>query len=376
MASDGPPLRWRLILGQSAQAALGQNLQGEGAACDACLSWLYDRDPGLQQRGIRGQRQGGSENPSLSTVEWIEKIHELFPKETIERLERDAVEKYQIEEIVTNAEVIRKVQPSMSLLQAVMRTRHLMNQEVLALARQLVRRVVEELLEKLAREVQRSFGGPRRHSRSTPYKLSRELDAPTTLRANLRHWDPEERRLYVARPYFYQRNRRHRVPWQLVLLVDQSGSMLESVIHSAVTASCLWGVPSLKTHLVIFSTEVVDLTPEVTDPVETLMKFQLGGGTDITRAVQYSATLLENPGRSIVVVITDFFEGADPRQLVKEVRDLVAQGTIVLGLASLNPEAVPEYDRELAQRLVQVGAHVAAMTPGELARWIAEKVAM
>ena len=374
MASEGP-LRWRLILGHSAQAALGIPLEGEGAACDHCLSWLYDRDASLQQRGIR-QRHGSSEDPELSVVDWIEKVHELFPQETIERLERDAVETYHIEEIVTNAEVLRRVQPSMSLLQAVMRTRHLMNQEVLALARQLVRRVVEELLEKLAREVQRSFSGPRRQTRSTPFKASRELDALTTLRANLRHWDPQERRLYVERPYFYQRSRRHRVPWQLVLLVDQSGSMLPSVIHSAVTAACLWGVPSLKTHLVVFSTQVVDLTQEVTDPVETLMKVQLGGGTDITQAVQYAATLLENPRRSILVLISDFFEGADPRQLVKEVRDLVAQGTLVLGLASLDPEAVPEYDRELAQKLVQVGCQVAAMTPGQLASWIAEMVAL
>lgn len=374
MASDTPPVRWRLILGQSAQAALGQCLQGEEAGCDSCLAWLYDRDPSLKQRGVRQQRQGGSEAPSLSTVDWIEQVHQLFPQETIERLERDAVEKYQVEEVVTNPDVLRKVKPSVSLLQAVMRTKHLMNEAVLALARELVRKVVEELLEKLAREVQRSFSGPRRHSRSTPLKLSRELDAATTVRANLRHWNPEERRLYVEKPYFFQRNRRHRVPWQLVLVVDQSGSMLESVIHSAVTASCLWGVPSLKTHLVVFSTEVVDLTAEVTDPVETLMKVQLGGGTDITRAMQYAATLLENPRRSIVTVITDFYEGADPRQLVKEVRDLVAQGTDVLGLASLNPEAVPVYDKELAQRLVEVGAHVAAMTPGQLAAWIAEKV--
>jgi Mg-chelatase subunit ChlD len=373
MDFDQAPLRWRLILGDSAQAALTVGLEGEGQSCDACLSWLYDRDPSLKGRGIR-QRKGGSEGPDLSVVDWIEKVHELFPQETIERLERDAVEIYHIEEMVTNAEVLRKVQPSMSLLQAVMRTRHLMNQEVLALARELVRRVVDELLEKLAREVQRSFSGPRRQRRSTPLKLSRELDPMTTLRKNLRHWDPETRQLYVEKPYFFQRSRRHRVPWQLVLLVDQSGSMLESAIHSAVTASCLWGMPSLKTHLVVFSTEVVDLTGELSDPVETLMKVQLGGGTNITQAIQYAGTLLENPRRSLVVVITDFFEGANPIQLVREVRDLVAQGTHVLGLASLNPEAVPAYDREMAQKLVQVGAHVAALTPGQLASWIAEKV--
>lgn len=145
--------------------------------------------------------------------------------------------------------------------------------------------------------------------------------------------------------------------------------MLESVIHSAVTASCLWSVPALKTQLVVFSTEVVDLSHEIEDPVETLMRVQLGGGTDIARAVEYALSLVDNPRRAIVVLISDFIEGGDRHGLVRSVAELTGQGTLVLGLASLNPEAQPEYDREMAQQLVQVGAEVAAMTPGQLAGW-------
>jgi Mg-chelatase subunit ChlD len=370
-------VRWRLVLGKSASAALGCQLGSGEAACDAALSWLYERDAELQERGVRarpGQRQGGSEEPMLQVVEWIENIHRLFPQETIERLERDAVEKYQIHEVVTNAEVLRRVKPNLTLVQAVMRTRTLMNQEVLQLARDLVRQVVQELIEKLAREVERAFSGARRVRGSTPFRHNRELDAPKTIRANLRHYDPEGRRLVVEKPYFYRRGRRQKLPWQLILLVDQSGSMLESVIHSAVTASCLWGVPSLKTQLVVFSTEVVDLSHEIDDPVETLMRVQLGGGTDIARAVDYAASLVESPRRTVVAIISDFFEGGDARRLVRTVAELTAQGTLVLGLASLNPEAVPEYDRELARELVGVGAEVAAMTPGQLASWLAEKM--
>lgn len=374
MAFDSPLQRWRLILGQCSEGALGRGcLDGDGQACDRALSWLYDRDPSLAQRGIRSPR-GGSEEPNLTVVDWIQDIHRLFPSETIERLERDAVEKYQIEEMVTNAEVLQRVTPTPSLLQAVLRTRHLMNQEVLGLARELVRKVLQELMEKLAREMHRSWNGPRKPARGTPFRHSRELDIPTSIRANLRHYRPQEGRIYLERAYFYRRHRRHRMPWQLVLVVDQSGSMLESVIHSAVTAACLWGIPSLKTHLVVFSTEVVDLTEEVVDPLETLMKVQLGGGTDIARAVQYAASLLENPRKSMLVLITDFCEGGQPGALVRLVRDLVAQGTRVLGLASLNPEAVPCYDRELAQGCLEVGAQIGAMTPGQLSNWIAEVV--
>jgi len=146
------------------------------------------------------------------------------------------------------------------------------------------------------------------------------------------------------------------------------------VIHSAVTAACLHGLPAIRTHLIAFDTSVVDLTSDVTDPVELLMKVQLGGGTDIAKAVAYGAQLLDNPRRSIVVLITDFYEGGDSFALVRTVRGLCEQGTKVLGLAALDDQATPTYDRELAQRLVDVGAHVAAMTPGELANWIAEKI--
>lgn len=367
-------VRWRLLLGQAANAALGGRLEGDCQACDAALDFLYSRDPEQGKRGIRG-RQGGSEAPQLTVVDWLENIHRLFPQETIERLERDAVERYHIDEVVTNPEVLRRVQPNISLVGAVLKTRHLMNEQVLQLARELVARVVEELLRKLAREVERAFSGIQRHPRSVARKVSRDLDAKTTIEANLRHYDPERRQLVVQHPYFFPRSRRQRLPWQLILLVDQSGSMVESVIHSAVTASCLWSVPSLKTHLVVFSTEVVDLSGEITDPVETLMRVQLGGGTDIAKAVEYAASLVDNPRRCIVAVVTDFFEGPDPRRLVRITRELVAQGTTVLGLAALDPEAQPNYCREIAAELVAVGAHVAAMTPGQLAQWVAEKVA-
>lgn len=363
--------RWRLVLGRSAETGLGVSLQGEAAACDAAMEWLYKE--GDAERDVR-ERSAGSEDSRLSVPDWISEVHRLFPRETIERMERDAIERYQILEVVTNPEVLQRVQPSQAMLEAVLRTKHLMNQDVLGLARDLVRRVVEELIKKLAREIKRSFHGGLRARRSTPFKVSRDLDVRRTIRANLRHYDRDERKLVLEKVYFFPRQARHLTPWQLILLVDQSGSMTSSVIHSAVTAACLYGVPSLKTHLVAFDTNVVDLTSEVEDPVELLMKVQLGGGTDIARAVEYAAGLIEQPRRSIVAVVTDFFEGGDPFRLVQLVKALCDQGTHVLGLAALDEEDVPQYDREMAARWVQVGAHVGAMTPGHLANWVAEKV--
>ncbi len=372
MSAPDPGLeRWRLILGEAAQAGLGgQPLRGEAAARDAALEWLYGREGDLDRRGVRRAGDGPSQVP---TVDWLDGLTRLFPKETIERLERDAVERYQIEEVVTNPDVLRRVAPNETLLKAVLRTKHLMNPDVLVLARQLVSRVVAELVARLATEVRVAFTGTRSR-RPSQFRQARNFDMRRTIRANLAHYRPDERRLHIRTPYFFARNRRHIERWQVILLVDQSGSMVGSVIHSAVTAACLWGLPGVRTHLVAFDTSVVDLTSEVDDPVELLMKVQLGGGTDIAQAVRYGAQLVDNPRRTIVALVSDFFEGGDESRLVRELRQLVEQGCHVLGLAALDEEANPNYDRALAQRLADVGVHVGAMTPGQLAAFVAERV--
>lgn len=268
---------------------------------------------------------------------------------------------------------LERIEPNATLLKAVLRTEHLMNPEVRRLARRIVEEVVRQLMEKLATEIRQAFSGTRsRH----PSQRSRanDFDFRRTIRDNLRHYRPDERRLYVERAHFHARTRRQVDQWQLVLVVDQSGSMMGSVIHSAVTAACLWGLPGIRTHLVAFDTNVVDLTADVDDPVELLMKVQLGDGTDIAEAMTYAAQLVDQPRRAIVALVTDFFEGGDPYRLVRTVKGLVEQGTHVLGLAALDEEANPIYDRDLAQRLADVGAHVGSMTPGQLADFLAQTI--
>jgi Mg-chelatase subunit ChlD len=367
-------VRWRLLLGNAAEQALDarSGMSADDLAADAALGWLYERGDDLEGRDIK-DRQGGYGPSSLSVPDWLSEVHRLFPKETIERLEQDAVEKYQIHEVVTNPEVLARVEPNETLLRAVLLTKHLMAPEVLAMARELVGKVVRKLIEKLARTVKRSFHGTRTRTRSN-VKNAKNFDVKGTVRKNLGLYDLAKKKLFIRAPLFVSRVKRHFDRWQIILLVDESGSMLGSVIHSAVTAACLWGLPSTKTHLCIFDTEVVDLTDRVTDPVEVLMKVQLGGGTDIGKAVAYAAGLIENPRRTIVVLVTDFYEGGSAHVLVSRVKALADQGTIVLGLAALDQQANPSFDRDMARRLVSVGAHVGAMTPGELVGFIADKV--
>ncbi|HEY1097420.1 MAG TPA: VWA domain-containing protein [Myxococcota bacterium] len=370
-----PLTRWRLLLGDAADGALGA-AKGAAGAMDDALSWLYGREQDGAAEDDRNvvDRRGGSGASAMTVPDWINQVHKLFPQETIERLEKDAVERYEIADVVTNPEVLSRIEPNETLLRAVLRTKHLMNPQVLELARELVRKVVEQLLEQLKSEVQVAFAGIVDRRRRSPLQVAKNFDFKSTLRKNLKRYDPDTKQIVLEQPQFFSRVRRFTEQWQVILVVDQSGSMVGSVIHSAVTAACLWNVPGLKPHLVVFDTSVVDLTNDVVDPVETLMKVQLGGGTDIHSAVKYAAQLVEAPRRAIVVLITDFFEGGDEGGLVREVAGLVSQGSIVLGLAALDPEAVPQYDRDLARRIVDVGASVGAMTPGELAGFVADAV--
>lgn len=365
--------RWRLVMGAGSEQLCG-GLSAEDQKRDECLGFLYNREYGGGRNVRSGDRSGGLGDSSLSVPDWINNVNELFPKKTIERLERDALERYQLEEMVTNPEVLARAKPNQSLLKAVLRTKHLMNQDVLKAARHLVRQAVEELMKKLAQEIRSAFQGSINRQSRSYLKIAKNFDIDTTIRHNLRHYDPDQQKLIIETPIFYSRIRRQVDRWQIIILVDESGSMMDSVIHSAVTAAVFFGLKTLKTHLVIFDTTVVDLTADCVDPVETLMKVQLGGGTDIANAMSYAETLVENPRRTIVILISDFYEGGEPRQLLTISRRMLESGVTLLGLAALDENANPTYDHELAARLVHMGAHVGAMTPGELATWVAEKV--
>lgn len=362
--------RWRLILGEAAETTLC-GLDDNARQIDHALEWLYGRDP---ERLQRGERSGGLGGSNLTTPEWINSIHKLFPQQVIERLESDAVLRYGIEDVVTNLDVLERMQPSESLLRAVLHTKHLMNPEVLAAARRIVRQVVEEIMARLAKEVRQAFSGVRDRRRRSFIPLARNFDFKSTLRANLQHWHPQHGKLYIESPRFNSRIKRQSEQWQLVLLVDQSGSMVDSVIHSAVMAACLWQLPGIRTHLVAFDTSVVDLTADVADPVELLMKVQLGGGTNIASAMEYGRQLIEQPAKSVIILVSDFYEGGSSSLLTHQVKKCVQSGIKVLGLAALDSTATPCYDHDTAQTLVNVGAQIAAMTPGELASWLAENL--
>jgi Mg-chelatase subunit ChlD len=368
--------RWRLILGPAGDEGMGTSGAGggEAEALERALSWLYDREAeGAPQRSLApgGGPGRGPEHP-LDVPDWINAIHELFPREAIERLESDALHRYGILDVVTRREALENAAPSLALAEAILRCKSRMDARVLDAARALVAKVVEELRKKLTDEVEHRLGAtPMRHRRSR-FRVAKNLDAIRTIRKNLQHWDREKQRLVIARPEFFSRVRRFGPRYQVIVVVDQSGSMARNIIHAAVLASVLWKLPATRSHLVVYDTEVVDLTPYVDDPVELLLRVQLGGGTDGAKALQYAAELIEVPHRTILLWITDFEDTADA--LAREVRSLVGEGVVVFGAASLDDRVQGAYDHGVAQAVADAGAHVAATTPGKLVQWIVERM--
>ncbi|WP_061249444.1 VWA domain-containing protein [Leptospira alstonii] len=364
--------RWRLILGNGSEQSLGdQTLSEEQQRMDRAIEYLYGREYG-EDRNVRNANLGES---NLTVPLWINEVHELFPKKAIERIEKDALERYQVMEMVTSPELLKRASPNTTLLKAVLHTKHLMNRQVLDLARELVRKVVEELMKKLETTILTSFQGVKNRNRRSSLKIYKNFDVKNTIRANLKHYDLTSKRLILQKPLFHSRIRRCVADlWQLIILVDQSGSMLNSVIHSAITASIFWGIKTIRTRLILFDTNVVDVTDFCSDPVETLMKVQLGGGTDIGSALLYAEGKIENPRRTVVILISDFYEGGSPSKLVSTTHRLTESGVQVLGLAALDETANPNYDKGMAEKLVKVGAEIGAMTPGELAHWVSEKI--
>ncbi len=366
--------RWRLILGSHSKEQLsfgGGGLTEGGISCmdlEEALDFLYSREYGEDVR-----REGGTEGSRLTAATWITRIRRLFPKETVEVMERHALERYRMTELLTDREVLEKLEPNRELLKTILQLKHLMKGEVLDAARKIVRKVAEEIAEKLSQEIRRSLLGSLDRNTPSMVKSMRNLDIRKTIRKNLSHYDREEQKLVLEQVYFNSRTRKYNT-WRVIIAVDESGSMLDSVIHSAIMAGIFARLPMLDTRLVIFDTNVVDLSGHVEDPVETLMSVQLGGGTNIAGALSYCETLIDNPHRTLVVLISDLYEGGGYHNLYSVSRSIIESGARLIALTALDMTATPNYDRHAAAQLAQMGAFVGAMTPEQLAEHVADMV--
>ncbi|MFD8052862.1 DUF5682 family protein [Streptomyces parvus] len=368
-----PADRWRLVLGRSAD-----RLPPGAARLATALDELYGAGHGEGSRGglpgRGGSGAGGGREPSFPGVrEWSEELAALFGPGVREEVLAAAA-------VTGRQDVLAELDPaaatpSVELLRTILQYAGGLPEARLAALRPLVRHLVDELTRQLATRLRPALTGTTT-ARPTRRPGGR-LDLPRTLHANLataRRTADGTIRVIPEKPVFRSRARRS-ADWRLILVTDVSGSMEASTIWSALTASVLAGVPTLSTHFLAFSTEVVDLTGHVRDPLSLLLEVSVGGGTHIAAGLRHARGLIEVPSRTLVVVISDFEEGAPLAGLLAEVRALVNTGCHVLGCASLDDAGRPRYSTGVAGQLVAAGMPVAALSPLELARWIGEKTA-
>ncbi|MFJ2750371.1 DUF5682 family protein [Streptomyces sp. NPDC087297] len=374
-AADSPRLapadRWRLLLGRERD-----RLPAGARRYAHALDELYGagRGEGASDLDLgRGGGQGGGQEASFPTArEWSQELEALFGADVREEVLAGAAEAGRTD-VLTQLDP-EAVRPSVELLSSVLSLAGGMPEAQLARLRPLVRRLVDELAKELATRLRPALSGL-----ATPRPTRRpggRLDLARTLRANLAHTRRRADGSVVVvpeRPVFSTRASRE-ADWRLILVVDVSGSMEASVIWSALTAAVLGGVPTLSTHFLAFSTQVVDLTDRVEDPLSLLLEVRVGGGTHIAAGLAHARSLITVPSRTLVVVVSDFEEGAPIGGLLGEVRALAASGAHLLGCAALDDEGTPRYSVPVARQLVAAGMPVAALSPLALARWVGDRL--
>ncbi|MEV8452514.1 DUF5682 family protein [Streptomyces sp. NPDC052095] len=366
----GPTDRWRLLLGRHKE-----RLTGDARRYAHALDELYGRGrgEGAHDPADPAPGQGGGQDPSFPTArEWAQELEALFGTDVREEVLAEAADTGRTDVLAQLDPAA--VRPSVELLGSVLSLAGGMPEAQLARLRPLVKRLVDELSRQLATRLRPALTGL-----ATPRPTRRpggRLDLARTLRANLAHTrrTPDGRLVVVPeRPLFSTRAGKE-ADWRLVLVVDVSGSMEASVIWSALTAAVLGGVPTLSTHFLAFSTQVIDLTDRVEDPLSLLLEVRVGGGTHIAAGLAHARSLITVPSRTLVVVVSDFEEGAPLGHLLGEVRALAAGGAHLLGCAALDDTGTPRYSVPVARQLVAAGMPVAALSPLELARWVGDRL--
>ena len=365
--------RWRLVLGGFSD----ENIDFSGderqlktlGSMEELLDYLYSRAQGDDVRSETGNRQGGRGGSVLSAAKWITKVRELFPKQTAEILERHALDEFGMTELLTDKKVLEEMKPDISLLKMILELKHLMRGEVLDTAKRIAKEISEELRKKFENDVRRSVLGRIDRNSSSVVHSARNLDFRKTIRRNLRNYDAENGRLMLKDVYFSSRVKKYNKK-TVIIAVDESGSMTGSVIYSAVMAQIFSKLPFAKVKLVIFDTNIVDLSDHAEEPAEVLMSVQLGGGTDIGKALRYCEQLTETPRETVILCVTDLYEGGSENILLNTAKNIITGGAHLSFLTALDEEANPAYDKILGQKLADMGAFVGAMTPDRLGDYI------
>jgi hypothetical protein len=355
--------RWRLLLGEAAEEPLGAGLTAGEQGMDEALGALYEEAGEVEDRP-GGQRYGALGSSAPSVARWLGDIRSYFPTSVVQVMQRDAIDRLGLTSMLLEPELLDSVQPDVHLAATLVSLNRVMPETAKRTARLVVGKVVAEIERRITNTTRAAVRGAVSRSSRTRRPRLRDVDWNATIRRNLDHYVPERRTVIPERLVGYG----HRAPAMsrdVIVAVDQSGSMAESVVYAAVFGATLASISSVRTSLVAFDVDVVDLTDRLADPVEVLFGCQLGGGTDINRALAYCQSLVSRPAETILVLISDLFEGGVEGQLVRRVAELVRDGVTVVALLALADSGAPSYDHEHAAALAALGVPTFACTPDQ-----------
>jgi Mg-chelatase subunit ChlD len=350
--------RWRLVLGGEAEEETGTTLSSEDRSVDAALAALYDAGEG--ESG--SQRSSGLGASAPRVARWLGDIRQYFPSTVVQVMQRDAVERLGITRMLMEPELLGAVEPDVHLVSTLLALNEVMPEETKQTARDVVGRVVAELEARLAERTRAAVTGALDRAGRTTRPRHSDIDWDRTIKVNLKHFSPTLGTIVPDRLVGYAR-RNHSVQRDIVLAIDQSGSMAESVVYASLFGAVLGSIRTLRTSLVVFDTAVVDLTDQLDDPVDVLFGTQLGGGTDINRALAYCEDLVTKPAETVLVLISDLYEGGVREEMLRRARSMVESGVQVIALLALADSGTPSYDAENAAALADLGVPTFACTP-------------
>ena len=351
-----------------AAARPGAGLSIDDRRIDAALGALYDRgEAGTRSAG----RAGGLGRSKPSVMRWLGDIRRYFPTPVVQILQRDAVERLDLRQLLLEPELLAHVEPDIHLVTLLVELNRHLPDETRATARQVIAQVLADLERRLVDHTRQAVRGALSRSARTRRPRPGDIDWPTTIAANLRHWIPEHRTVVPERLVGHGRRQRS-LARDVVIAVDQSGSMADSVVYASLFGGVLAQLPALRTSFVAFDTAVTDLTTHLHDPVEVLFGVQLGGGTDIANALTYCQRLIERPRESVLFLVSDLYEGGNAEAMRRRVRELVESGVEVVVLLALSDEGTPAHDHDHAAALTALGATVLSSTPDEFPAILAE----
>lgn len=355
--------RWRLVLGGAA-ASCGDAVAPEDCAWGGVRLDAQDlrRDEALEALYDAGERRGGLGGSSPKVSRWLGDIRTYFPSSVVQVMQRDAMDRLGLRQLLLEPEMLRSVQPDLSLVTTLVGLSGVIPPESMETARAVVRAVTDDLQERIrSRTIQAVTGALNRAAR-TRRPRPHDIDWGRTVAANLKHYQPDLRTVIPERLVGYAR-RSNQVERHIILCIDQSGSMASSVVYASVFGAVLASLRSVSTRLVVFDTAVVDLTDEIDDPVDVLFGVQLGGGTDINGALAYCQGLIASPQETILVLISDLFEGGIAEEMIRRARSIVGSGATMVALLALSDQGAPAFDQAHAEALAAIGVPAFACTP-------------